>query len=193
MIEKMTDIHANFKPIVIIGGGFAGLTAAINLRKSFSNLPILIVEPNIRFIFLPLLYEVLSNEISFWDVAPQYSSILKNSGITHILDSVKHINLEIEEIELSNGKTIKYSNLLIASGSSVYDFDIPGVNEYCYKFSSIDDYKNLERLLKTILQTDKDQSFNLCIIGGGPTGVELACKIADLTNDNVNLKIPLEL
>ena len=67
------------KPIVIVGAGFAGMTVALNLKKLNPMLPIVVVDSESNFIFKPLMYEVLSQEIRMWELAPEFSSIV--SGV----------------------------------------------------------------------------------------------------------------
>ena len=66
---------------VIVGGGFGGLTAALSLAKSVPRGPITLIEPRDRFLFQPLLYELLSGELQSWEVAPRYNRLLSHHGI----------------------------------------------------------------------------------------------------------------
>ncbi|MDC3159723.1 FAD-dependent oxidoreductase, partial [Prochlorococcus sp. AH-716-G10] len=69
------------KPIVIVGAGFGGMTVASNLKRLNPSLPILVVDCEAKFIFKPLMYEVLSEELSMWETAPEFSNIFSNLGI----------------------------------------------------------------------------------------------------------------
>ena len=72
------------KPIVIVGAGFGGMTVASNLKRLNPSLPILVVDPEAKFIFKPLMYEVLSEELSIWETAPEFSNIFSNLGLSLI-------------------------------------------------------------------------------------------------------------
>ena len=68
-------------PIVIVGGGFAGLYTALELARRPGHPPLLLVEPRDRFVFLPFLYERLSGELPLWQMAPRYDALLAGHGI----------------------------------------------------------------------------------------------------------------
>ena len=63
------------KPIVIVGAGFGGITVSSNLKRINPSLPILVVDSQENFLFKPLMYEVLSEELPIWEAAPEFSSI----------------------------------------------------------------------------------------------------------------------
>jgi len=72
------------KPIVIVGAGFAGMAVALNLKSLNPSLPVLVVDAESRFLFKPLMYEVLSKEITMWECAPEFSKIFSDAGITFL-------------------------------------------------------------------------------------------------------------
>ena len=61
-------------PVVIVGGGFGGLYTALALAARKGHPPILLIEPNERFLFLPLLYELFSGDLRSWEIAPRYDA-----------------------------------------------------------------------------------------------------------------------
>ena len=65
--------------VVIVGGGFGGLFTALALQRRQPNCPIVLIEPRDRFLFQPLLYELLSDELQTWEVAPRYDQLLNNN------------------------------------------------------------------------------------------------------------------
>jgi len=64
--------------VVIVGGGFGGLYTALALAQRKHHPPVLLIEPNDRFLFLPLLYELLSGELRGWEIAPRYDGSMNN-------------------------------------------------------------------------------------------------------------------
>jgi len=166
------------KPIVIVGSGFGGINAALHLRKNNADLSILVIDSKTQFEFKPLLYEVFSNEIKSWEVNPTFDSIYANSGITFIRNHVEFIDFDKNLLILQDNLKVEFEYLVLATGSYPNDFSIKGVKEYCSYFNTNKDQINLKKILeKTPPIATNNKIF---IIGAGPSGVELACKIRDL-------------
>ena len=101
------------KLIVIVGSGFAGINAAIQLRKVNSNLSILVIDSKSQFEFKPLLYEVFSDEIQSWEVIPSYDTIFANSGITFLRNTVKSIDLDKKFLILQDDFKVEFQYLVL--------------------------------------------------------------------------------
>ena len=166
--------------IVVIGGGFGGLTTALSLSRCKGRPPIILIEPRPRFVFLPLLYELLSGELEAWEVAPSYDTLLSERGIVLINQFVDNIDLEREVVITSCGQVIHYGQLVIATGSKPDTFGIEGVQDHSFTFNK---YEDVETIKKLINSQNVSKNQNLVIVGAGSTGVELACKISDLIED----------
>ena len=166
------------KPIVIVGAGFAGMTVALNLKSLNPALPIIVVDSQSNFIFKPLMYEVLSQEVRTWEVAPEFANIFSDAGITFFKNCLTKINFNENILEFSNGLELSFQFLVISTGSVPNDFSIKGVKENCYFFNNLDDLTKLRSILE--ISQRKSSCLKLFIVGGGPSGVELACKIHDL-------------
>ena len=175
------------KLIVIVGSGFAGINAAIQLRKNNSDLSILVIDSKAQFEFKPLLYEVFSDEIKSWEVIPSFDSIFANSGITFLRNSVELIDLDNRFLILRDNLKVEFKYLILSTGSSPNDFSIKGVKEYSYFFNTNkDQWKLKNRLEQTLLKNDCKKIF---IIGAGPSGVELACKINDIYHRKFEINV----
>ncbi len=177
--------------VVVIGGGFGGLTAALELSRGKSELTIILIEPRKRFVFLPLLYELLSSELEAWEVAPTYRFLLASTGIIHVQQSVENIDLDREIVVTSNGQNIHYNKLVISTGSKPDTYGIPGVKEYGLMFHKFEDVSKIKKLIQVLnssrIETEEFQ--NLIIVGGGATGLEIACKINDLLVNPISIHV----
>jgi NADH dehydrogenase len=168
--------------ICILGGGFAGLYTALRLNQlpwTDANRPaITLVDQSDRFVFLPLLYEVVTGELQAWEIAPEFREILANTNIQFVQDSVSQINLEQQRILLGSGQTLTYDQLVLALGGETPKDQVPGAAEYAIPFRSLADAQRLEEKLQQ-LETSGQDKIRVAIVGAGPSGVELACKLSD--------------
>ena len=175
------------KPIVIVGAGFGGMTVASNLKRLNPSLPILVVDSEAKFIFKPLMYEVLSEELSMWETAPEFSNIFSNLGITFLRNCLTKIRFDEKILEFYDDLNIGYEFLILCTGSVSSNFLVKGVDENCYFFNNLNDLKKLKSFLQKF-QNNKTKK-NLFVIGAGPSGVEIACKINDIYKNKFDINI----
>ena len=175
------------KPIVIVGAGFSGISAALSLKKFDLCNPIIIIDPKSSFVFKPLMYEVLSDEMKYWEVLPNFETIFVNSGITFLRNELVEINLNNHRLKFKDELNIEYQYLVLCTGSSANSYNIKGVDEFCYFFNDAEDLKKLKCFLEK--ETKSINKENIFVVGAGPSGVELACKLSDLYGDNFKIKI----
>ncbi|MEA5595571.1 NAD(P)/FAD-dependent oxidoreductase [Rivularia sp. UHCC 0363] len=168
--------------ICILGGGFGGLYTALRLVQldwGESQKPeIVLVDQNDRFLFSPLLYELLTGEMQSWEVAPPYEELLQNTGIRFCKATVSGIDTEQKRVELLNGSEISYDRLVLAMGGETPLDMVPGAIPHAYAFRTLEDAYALEERLRILEESDKDK-IRVAIVGGGYSGVELACKLSD--------------
>jgi NADH dehydrogenase len=168
--------------ICILGGGFGGLYTAIDLSRltpvKSGQWQVTLVEPKDHFLFTPLLYELITGELQRWEIAPSYRQLLTGTQINLKSQKASNIDLNNRQVYLENEEIIDYDYLILAVGVRNRWPAIPGLADYGLTFRSLED---VERLQATIhdLETQGKSLINLAIIGGGPNGVELACKVAD--------------
>jgi len=175
------------KPIVIVGAGFAGMTFALNLKNLNPSLPILVVDSETNFIFKPLMYEVLSIEIKSWEASPKFANIFSDAGITFLRNCLTKISFKENVLEFSDELKLSYQYLVICTGSIPNSFIIKGVEENCYFFNYVHDLNKLNSVLKKSQDTALHKK--LFIVGGGPSGIELACKIKDIFTDQFEINL----
>lgn len=179
--------------ILILGAGFGGISAALNLEKKLNHnrdFKITLVDRNNFHLFTPSLYEVATVyglvEDSFarylrGSVAIPISEILKNKKIDFVQAEIREINLKEKFILTNGGAKLDFDYLIIALGGETEFYGIPGVEEYAFNFKNIDNaiaiYKKLVEL-----QNGNIKTLKIGIIGGGFTGVELAAELACCAN-----------
>mgnify|MGYP000011045953 FL=1 len=172
---------------VIVGGGFTGLFTALHLAHEHYPRSVILIDKNKRFCFKPLLYEYLDGEMNSSQVVPHFSELLKCSGVIFVQDTVQSIDLHQWEVELASGNSYKYSNLVLALGSVTGYPHVEGAKENAFPFWTQADAIALDRHLRDCLQKaiqteDVEQRRKLLtvvIVGGGPSGVEMAATLAD--------------
>ena len=177
--------------ICILGGGFGGLYTALHLAKSKAVISgdweVTLVEPKDNFLFTPLLYEILTDELKRWEIAPTYQKLLLGSKIKWIQDRVKEVSLERKEVILEDNSLLNYDYLGLAVGRKIKLAKIEGLQENALTFRSIIDAELLKNNLINLKRASKSQN-NIAIIGAGANGVELACKVYDFLQDSFQNK-----
>ena len=165
--------------MIVVGGGFGGLTTALTLAAATDGPPVLLIEPQERFLFLPLLYELLSGELRRWQIAPRYADLLAGHGVAWLQERVVTINHAKRELRTDGDRTLTYSALVIATGGRANSFGVPGVSEHALAFRSLADVERLQELVRRLRLRLRPLQ-RLAVVGAGASGVELACKLADL-------------
>lgn len=168
--------------ICILGGGFGGLYTALRLSQlpweSTPKPEIILVDQSDRFVFSPLLYELLTRELQTWEIAPPYSELLEGTGIQFYQSTVSAIDINQQTVQLANQSELNYDRLVLALGGETILDLVPGATDNAYPFRTITDAYRLEERLR-ILEAKNLEKIRVAIVGGGYSGVELACKLAD--------------
>ncbi|HAO09825.1 MAG TPA: FAD-dependent oxidoreductase [Planktothrix sp. UBA8407] len=178
--------------ICILGGGFGGLYTALRLSQlpwQKSEQPeIVLVDQNDHFLFLPLLYELLTNELQTWEIAPAFKELLKDTNVRFCQGVVSEIDIESKQVKLQNNSPISYDYLVLAMGGETPLDQVPGAKEYAIPFRTIANAYRLEEQLRKLENSDRDK-IRVAIVGGGYSGVELACKLADRLGTKARIRI----
>jgi len=178
--EQSTKKHA-----VVVGAGFGGLACAKRLRKS-DVYSVTLIDRNPYQLFSPLLYQVATASLPEDDIAFPVRTAYRE--VQFVRGDVKSVDVNKKEITLSTDKTISYDDLILAVGSEGTTFGIPGVAEHCLQMKSINDAREIRRSLLSTYESVEDgllslESLNVVIVGGGPTGVELAGAVSELQRE----------
>ncbi len=168
--------------ICILGGGFGGLYTALRLSalpwEKSERPEIVLVDQSDRFLFSPLLYELLTGELQSWEIAPSFSEILDGTGVRFCQGVVAGIDIDERRVQLQDGPEIPYDRLVLAlGGETPMDF-VPGATSYAFPFRTLADAYHLEERLRVLEESVADK-IRVAIVGAGYSGVELACKLAD--------------
>jgi len=179
------------KKVVIIGAGFGGLTAAKELAKK--DFKITIIDKTNHHLFQPLLYQVATAALSPADIATPIRSVFsENKNVEVLLGEVKSVDKEKKKV-FFNGSEIDFDYLIIATGSRHSYFGRDEWEKFAPGLKTLNDaLKIRENILLSLesAELEKDpvkrqKYLNFVIIGGGPTGVELAGAISEIVNKNL--------
>jgi NADH dehydrogenase len=178
--------------ICILGGGFAGLYTALRLSQlpwtDSAKPEIVLVDRHDRFLFTPLLYELMTGELQTWEIAPPFEEILAGTGIRFCQGTVKTIDVAARLVHLQDGVDLAYDRLVLALGGETPLDRVPGAAEFALPFRTIQDAYRLEERLRQLEDSDADK-IRVAIVGGGYSGVELGCKLADRLGARGRLRI----
>ena len=168
--------------ICILGGGFGGLYTALRLSQfpwaSHQTPEITLVDRSDRFLFLPLLYELITDELEAWEIAPSFEKLLADTPIHFRQATVTGIDCEAKAIKFHDNATLAYDQLAIAlGGKTSLDF-VPGAKEHAIPFYRLNDAETIKQRLRLLENAGADK-IRVAVVGGGYSGIELACKMAD--------------
>ena len=171
----------NRPKVVILGGGFGGLAAA---RALYKDADVTVVDRHNYQTFLPLLYQVSTAGLAADHVAYPIRGALRKTSVKFRMASPINIDHRNKEVKLDSSETLKFDHLIVALGSVTADFGIPGVKEFALGMKSVSEALTIRaeimRRFEDLCRFEDDTKFSVTVIGGGPTGVEMAGAIAEL-------------
>jgi NADH:ubiquinone reductase (H+-translocating) len=182
---------ANGRPkVVIVGAGFGGLAAARALGGT--DLAVTVVDRLNYHLFQPLLYQVAMAGLSATDVAYPIRRILRHqANIEVLLDEVQRIDLPHRRVRLADGIELAYDYLVIAAGAETSYFGHDDWAPVAPGLKDLNDAFEVRRRVLSAMEAaertddpeEKRRLLTFVVVGGGPTGVELAGAIADLSRE----------
>lgn len=180
--------------IVIVGNGFGGIYTLKNLHKyacGKRSMEITLVGERNYFLFTPLLHEVATGSINKENIVEPIRKILGCCISKFYLGKAKKINQENQTLQVGN-HTLEYNYLVLATGAETNFYNIKGAEENSLTLKSIEDAMKIKnRIIEKIEcathvtdQAERHRMLTFIIVGGGPTGVELAVEMQELIKES---------
>ncbi len=167
--------------VVILGAGFGGLTAA---RKMAAFADVTVVDRHNFQTFLPLLYQVSTAGLAADHVAHPVRGALRKTGVKFRMGSPISVDHKNKTIKLDSSEVLAFDQLIVALGSVTADFGIPGVAEHALGMKSVSEALAIRaevmRRFEDLCRFEDNTIFSISVVGGGPTGVEMAGAFAEL-------------
>ncbi len=178
--------------VVIIGGGFGGLAAA----KALTGRPVRVtlVDRRNHHVFQPLLYQVATATLSPGDIAAPIRWILrKSSNVRVLLGDAQAVDVDSRRVVLTDGGVLDYDYLIMATGARHAYFGHPEWEEHAPGLKTLDDALVMRRrILLAFEHAEREENrarrlelLTFVLVGGGPTGVELAGTLAEITRQTL--------
>ncbi len=176
--------------MVIVGGGFGGLQAALGLKRA--PVEVMVLDRYNHHLFQPLLYQVATAVLSPGDISAPIRQILRGQNTTVLLAEVQSVDLG-RKVVVSDGGDIPYDTLVLATGATHSYFGHPEWARFAPGLKTIDDAREIrERVLLALEAAEREthperqrEWLTFVIIGAGPTGVELAGALAYMTRHSL--------
>lgn len=178
--------------VVIVGGGFGGLNAAVHLAKS--NFDVVVVDKTNHHLFQPLLYQVASAALAASDIAYNLREVLyRYSNTSVIMAEVQSVDTSAKAIKFLDGETLSYDYLILAVGTRQSYFGHPEWETHAPGLKSIKDATSIrDQILLAFEMAERSDDLeerkkllSFVIVGGGPTGVEMAGAIAEIARKSM--------
>jgi NADH dehydrogenase len=174
------------KRVLIVGGGFAGLNAAEALADA--DVHVTLVDKRNHHVFQPLLYQVALAVLAPNEIAQPLRAIVKTSNTQVLMDEVTGFDVTAKRAMLAGGAVLEYDYLVLATGSATSYFGRDDWAKLAPGLKTIEDAVEIRRRVLLAFElaegemqeTGKHPALNFVIVGGGPTGVELAGAISDI-------------
>jgi NADH:ubiquinone reductase (H+-translocating) len=182
--------------IVVVGAGFGGLSLARELRKA--PVDVLVLDRNNYHGFWPLLYQVATGILETQEIAyPVRSLLRKHENVDFRLADVQSVDLDARHV-VTDRETVSYDYLVLAGGSTTNFFGNADLAEHAFGLKTVDDADQLRNHILSAVEAAaraedpalRDALLTFVIVGGGPTGVELAGQLSLLLRRTLRREFP---
>jgi NADH dehydrogenase len=164
--------NTNKNKVLVVGGGFGGVKAALDLAKD-DRFEITLLTDNLNFRYNPTLYHTATGGLQAQSNIP-LEIIFRDKLVKVVKGRAVKLDRDGRTIETEDGKKYHYNTLIMALGMVTNYFGIKGLPEFSYGIKSIDEAERFKAHLHQQLTDDHKLDLNYIIVGGGPTGIELA-------------------
>jgi NADH dehydrogenase len=171
----MNTIPQRKPHVVIVGGGFGGIRAARQLARHH-DIEITLISAEDSFSYYPQLYHAATGGARSESYIP-LAQILGGTGVTIVKDTVTTLAPDAKSLTGVSGQTYAYDYLILALGSITNYFGVQGLKEFSYDIKSISGAERFKHHLHQQLVDERRTDVNYVVVGGGPTGVELAAAL----------------
>src|SRR5687768_2595836 len=174
--------------VVVVGGGFAGLAAVKTLSKVKPPVRVTLLEQHNYHLFQPLLYQLATGLVQPADIAHPVRGVVRRYRRTRVrMATVSGVDVDARQVLVEDGRRVGYDYLILAAGATTATFGIPGVEEHSFPLKSMPDALRLRaHLLRQFELAENDPAvieqgaLTVVVVGGGPTGVEMAGALHEL-------------
>ncbi len=167
--------------VVILGAGFGGLHVA---RALAGKADVTVVDRHNFQTFLPLLYQVATAGLAADHVVHPIRGALRKTGVKFRMGSPISIDHKNKSVKLDSSEVLEFDHLVVALGSVTADFGVPGVTEHGLGMKSVNEAITIRaevmRRFEDLARFEDDTKLSIAVVGGGPTGVEMAGALAEL-------------
>jgi NADH dehydrogenase len=160
------------KKVLILGGGFGGVKVALNLCSS-SAYDVTLLSDKPDFKYYPALYRAATGADHRGSIIP-LADIFEDKPVTIMHEKAEKLDRATNTVVTASKKKVPYDILVVALGSVTNYFGIQGLKEFSYGIKSIEEAEELKQHLHKQMLDEKKPDLNYVVIGGGPTGIELA-------------------
>src|SRR5215211_8861483 len=187
------DNGGDRRHVVVVGGGFAGVGCVKRLADE-DGVRVTLIDRHNYHQFQPLLYQVATSQLASADIAFSLRKLFHDEpGVDVKLAEVASVDPETHTVTTTDGDEYSGDALILAAGSQPNFFGTPGAADHAFPLYSLDDAQRLRsRIIGVFEEADRDATLldqgalNFVIVGGGPTGVEIAGAMADLISDTMS-------
>ncbi len=188
--EQFRNDQSSLHRIVVVGGGFGGISVVSGLRGVSAR--VTLIDRRNFHLFQPLLYQVATGSLSPANICAPFRSLLRKQWNAEVrLGAVADVDLAKQVVCLEDGTTIPFDDLIVATGVRHSYFGHPDWEQYAPGLKTVEDATEIRRRILTAFEAAeaetnevrRRQLLTFVIVGGGPTGVELAGALAEIARN----------